>query len=296
MPEKKKHSKRKKRSSGGGNSYGGVAKKIKPVAEAIEEDYLKALIHGRSASGKTTFACDFPKPLLIIDCKEKGTKSVRNVDGVFVYRATTFEEVQEALWFLIANKDGYKTVIVDTVSQLQALAITVVLGSKAKTVKGGLRWGSITQSQYGDIAQNMKSLISDFKDLNMHVVFLAQERVFTVEEDEEEDADALLPEVGPSVMPSIAGSLNAAVDYAFSTFVRIRTIKNKKTRKKTKRIEYCMRIGPHTYYYTKVRSPKGKATPDIIVDPTFAKLEAIIQGEYENGKKKKRQQKRRVKR
>ena len=301
MPVKKRNSRRKKKDKGGGNSYGGVARKIRPVADVVDEEFIKVLIHGRSGSGKTTLACDFPKPLLIIDCKERGTKSVHDIKGVFVYEAETFEEVQECLWHLQDNKEGYKTVVIDTVTQLQALAIAQVLGDKADAAKGGVRWATLTQGQWGDVAQNLKALVSDFKDLELNTVFTAQERVFTVEEDEEEEEDAILPEVGPAVSPSVAGALNAAVDYAVSTFVRVRTEtkKDRKTKKKTSKkiIEYCLRTGPHTYYYTKVRSPKGTTTPHLVVDPTFKKLEAIIQGDYKNGKEEKdKGKKRRVNR
>jgi hypothetical protein len=79
-------------------------------------------------------------------------------------------------------------------------------------------------------------------------------------------------------MPSVASFLNGAVKIIGNTYIRERhEIKDKR---KVRSVEYGMRLGPHAYYTTKVRSPVGVAVPDAIVDPTYEKLLAIMRGDY----------------
>jgi len=44
--------------------------------------------------------------------------------------------------------------------------------------------------------------------------------------------------------------------------------------------EYCLRIGPHAYYNTKIRQPKGSFTPDILKDPSYDKLVSLMKGDF----------------
>jgi hypothetical protein len=110
----------------------------------------------------------------------------------------------------------------------------------------------------------------------MHVVFIAQDRTFNV--DDEEGSEQLTPEIGPGLSPSIAKTLNAAVGMIGNTFIRERQTKGKggKTREK---LEYCLRIGPNPVYITKVRKPRSIEPPSVIVDPSFEDIMSIIRGE-----------------
>ena len=61
--------------------------------------------------------------------------------------------------------------------------------------------------------------------------------------------------------------------------------KERKVGKKTlvrktrgKGIEYCLRIGAHPIYMTGFRVPVGTVLPDMIVDPSFEKIDKLIQG------------------
>lgn len=58
---------------------GSVLDRIAPVA--LPASGMKMNVYGRSGTGKTTFACTFPKPLLLVGT-EDGTRSVYTVKGV----------------------------------------------------------------------------------------------------------------------------------------------------------------------------------------------------------------------
>lgn len=46
-------------------------------------------------------------------------------------------------------------------------------------------------------------------------------------------------------------------------------------------VVYCMRIGPHAYYETKIRQPKGSFTPDIIENPDYNVMVSLMKGELQ---------------
>jgi hypothetical protein len=116
-------------------------------------------------------------------------------------------------------------------------------------------------------------------DAGIHVVFLAHDRATTTDDDS--GVDQIDPTVGARIMPSVASFLNGAVKVIGNTFIRETfSLQNKR---KVRQVEFAMRIGPHSIYTTKTRSPVGISSPDIIVNPSFDKLVAVLQGEYSNG-------------
>lgn len=238
-------------------------------------EVLSVLAWGRPGTGKTTFGATFPGPILLLDIREKGTDSVSNVKGLKVGQITEWSEFESVYWYLNKGDHGFKTVIVDQVSQLQDLAT-----SQAKKDAGKDEDADMSQRLFGQTASLMKTWLLNYRDLNeqgIHVVFLAHDRVSKGDETAGGD-DQLEPEVGPRVMPSVASFLNGLVKIIGNTYIRENfAIVNKR---KVRSVEYGMRIGPHAYYTTKVRSPVGIVSPDSIVDPTFEKLLAIMRGDY----------------
>ena len=56
-------------------------------------------LYGRPGTGKTTIACTGPKPLLLIDVKDKGTDSGKREDlepgDITVFELENFDEIYE---------------------------------------------------------------------------------------------------------------------------------------------------------------------------------------------------------
>lgn len=257
---------------------GDIASRIVPVAKLVEK--YKVVVYGRSGTGKTTFAASFPKPALLIDCNDRGTDSVADVKGLDVLPARSLKDIDQVYWMLNANKKGYQTVIIDTVSMAQDFATKEVLAEGNKNEEDAGQWGSMTKRDWGEVSGRLKSMIHRYRDLDMHVIFIAQDRVFNGGEEDTDDG-AIQPEVGPRLMPSVASVMNAAVHLIGNTFVKeqVSVIKIGVKKKEKRKIQYCMRIGPHSSYITKVRKPKGVEVPRFIVDPTFETLEELKRGE-----------------
>lgn len=241
--------------------------------------------YGRAGSGKTTLAATFPQPVLIMDIKDKGSDSVAeyDIDEVPILPVNDFESFQDYYYYIKANPKEYGTVVIDTMSMLQQLAMEDYLVQKKGKAEDAGKWGGMTKQGYGDVSSELKQWIIRFRDLKdkgIEVVFLAQDRVFNA--GEESDSESMLaPEVGPRLFPSVASHLNAAVNVLAHCYIRekvsIKEVKGKK--KEVIKQQYCLRMSPDAMYQTKARKPKDITIPDVIVNPDYDKLINILNGD-----------------
>jgi hypothetical protein len=159
----------------------------------------------------------------------------------------------------------YKSIIIDQITNLQDMGMDDVRQRSRKTTKE-----LFSQRNWGQLGGQLKEWITNFRGMAdmYNILFIAHQRTFGGGDEED---NALDPVVGARVMPSIGSFLDGAVDAIGSTFVREEEIK--KGNKTERRVEYCMRIGPHAYYLTKVRRPvEAGPVPDFIVNPTYQKI------------------------
>jgi len=237
-------------------------------------------IYGRSGSGKTTFAASFPKPIAVLDIRDQGTDSIRDVKDVFVNSVSNWEEFEEVYYWLKDNPTKFKTVVIDTITQAQQLCLEHVLIDKRKSAERAGDWGTMTRREWGDVSGMMKDQIINLRDLPMEVVFLAQERATVGSEEEDNPDKMIVPEVGPAVIKSVATTLNAAVNVIGNTFIRqyqyTKLIKGKRVEKEEP--QYCLRVGPNPVYTTKIRKPKSIIAPSFIENPEYKDVIDLIKG------------------
>ena len=247
-----------------------IASRIKPIAEIVTpESYL---FYGRSGTGKTTLACSFPKPLLLLDINDKGTDSVVDVKEVDVLQCKNWNDLEEIYWFL-EGKTKYKTVVLDTITQMQNFGIT-----KMKVEIKGDSKAPMTRPMWGELSGQMKNLLLMYRELPLILIMTAQDRTESVEEGTEVVyMDEIDPAVGPAVMPSIANVVNPAVKVLGQTYIK--EVRIQEGGKIIRRIGWRLRIGPHPYYITKVRSIKSIKIPANIKNPTYEKIKNALRGE-----------------
>jgi hypothetical protein len=253
------------------SDFDDLVSRITPVHELPL--IVAALFYGKAGTGKTTLAATFPGPILHLDIREKGTDSISDVKGVDTVDILTWPDFEKAYWYLKSGKAKYKTVIVDAVTQLQDLAMSSVVGEAGKKEDD-----VVSQRMWGMISGRMKTWIVNYRDLveeSVNVVFLAHTRK---NEGEETEDNEVAPEIGPRLMPSVASVLTACVKIIGNTFIQESFTKEEN--RKIRNVKYCMRLGPHGVYETKIRQPKGSFTPDILEDPSYAKLVSIMKGEF----------------
>lgn len=222
--------------------------------------------------------------MLYINIRDDGEDSISDVKGIKALDVLEFADLEDAYWWLKENPKAFKSVVLDTVSQLQTIVVKETAARKKKgNVSRAGDWGTMSKRDWGDVAALLKEWLSNFRDLTgdgMEVVFIAQDRAFNVD-DEGEDEEALAPEIGPALSPSVAKHLNAAVTVIGNTFIRERAVKSKDPDRKKETLvkEYCLRVGPSSLYVTKVRKPKSSKVPEVIVDPEYSDIVDIIEGE-----------------
>lgn len=252
-----------------------------PLHDPGERGHRSFVLYGRSGTGKTTLAATWPKPALLLDIKDVGDDSISDVLNLKVMDINNVDDMETAYWYLYNKsiKMPYKTVILDTVSQLQQLFVQKI--SKAGDKAG--QWGTMTMRNWGDCAMQMKAWITRFRDLPVDVVFIAQDRVFGAGDDDDTDTSIIQPEVGPALSPSIAKHLNASVHVIGHTFIRRRKLKRplgSTGKAKQKEVtEFCLRMAPDPVYTTKIRKPKSQAFPGMLVNPSYDIIKDIIRGE-----------------
>ena len=265
---------------------GSVWDRIEPLGVGLD-DGIKINIYGRSATGKTTLWATFPKPILAIICsggKKAGellsinTPEYRKtIKKVVVHDSGEIEELVQ----MQESTEEFATVVLDHASGLQGLVLKEILG--LDNLPKQLSWGLATQQQYGQLALRVKEHLSSLLDLSCNVVIVAQEREFNVEN----ESEVITPYVASALTPSIVGWLHPACNYIAETFIRPKTVSKRiKVGKSTidqeerveGKVEYCLRVGPHDVYTTKFRVPKGRELPSTIVDPSYKKIKALIDG------------------
>lgn len=251
------------------------------VAVEDTDDNLVMLVYGQSGRGKTYFASTFPKPVLVIDVNERGTNTIKGIPGVDVRRITNWDEFEAGYWYLEGGTK-YKSVIIDQITNLQDLGINEI---RRRAKKGPTEL--ISKKNWGELGGLMKQWIDNYRLLKdqYNILFIAHERIFSGG-DEEEEEGVIDPDVGARVTPSTKSFLDGAMDAIGSCFIKESVIK-KKGGKKERRVDYCMRVGPHAYYITKIRRPPSAGPlPAFIVNPTYQKIRDLEAGKPIAAKKK----------
>lgn len=254
-----------------------IASRIKPLAET--DLYLTMLAYGKSGTGKTVFSGSWPKPLLLLDIREKGHESIVDVDGIDLLPIERWSDLEEVYWDVLDKKDKYRSVVLDQLTAMQALGMQHLKDEKSMKPSE-----PFSQRAWGQLSGMMQTWIHNYRELysqGYHVCFNAHERL---RDAEETDDERIAPSVGSNLMQSVSSFVNGAVSVIGNTFIR--EVVDKK--EKTKEIQYCMRVGAHAYYAAKLRRPVSAGpTPDVIVNPTFDKIIKLSRGESLQRKVKK---------
>lgn len=244
--------------------------KITPLGQTNR--FLTMLCYGKANTGKTVFSCTFPKPLLLIDIKEEGEDSVTDVEGGDIIHIDEWEELEELYWEIRDGelKGKYKSLVLDQLTAMQSLGM-------AKIRKDNNQKPSevFSQRSWGRLSGLMQEWLYNFRELKkqkMHICFNAHERL---RESDAEDDDRIAPSVGSNLMSSVASFVNGAVSVIGNTFIR----EDYDKKAKTTEYKYCMRVGPHAYYATKIRRPVSAGPPpSVIVNPSFDKIFRLTEG------------------
>jgi len=240
-------------------------------------------IYGEAKSGKTRLLSTFPKPLLIIGT-EDGTGSISNVPDVDFVMIRKSADVSLLVDHAI-NSRKYKTVGLDNATFLQQFVLAEMLGMPEvpKQFPRGVMAG-VDNQEYSAITKNTLAQLQRFAPYG-NVVWLSHERDHTSKENKgiAPSLELMSPVVTSAVSKAVAIWLNGIADYVCQTFKRGKLEKVDDgvggfIEQHTDKGEYCLRVGPHPIYMTGFRVPMGVELPDVIVDPSYAKMAQYAYG------------------
>ena len=175
----------------------------------VGKDQLKMLIFGESGSGKTTLAKTIKEPTIIISA-ESGLLSIAGSgidviditlddEGKLLSKDKRIERLQEAYLYLLTPeaKAKYKWVFVDSLTEINSCMF-----DKLRVEFPDL---SDNLKLYGQLAQNMRSLIKSFRDLPQYNVVLVA--LSAIDKDENNKRF-----IGVDLIGKIAGQVNGYFD------------------------------------------------------------------------------------
>lgn len=158
-----------------------------------ENAFIKSLIYGPSGAGKTTFSATAPNP--IFASSEKGLLSIRHLNPQFV-EINSLQDLKNLYNFLKNEKHDFETCVIDSITEINDI-IKSEIETKNKR--------NMQLQDWGILQKEIKDILRKFRDLPMHIIFLAQE---TTEKDEEKIVKYL---------PSLNGKSATEIAYYMDT-------------------------------------------------------------------------------
>lgn len=179
---------------------------------------LTVLCHGASKSGKSTLAVTAPAPRLLLDA-EAASRFLK-IKRVYWDPATEKPPVDDGTWdtcvvptrdwatvetvyqWLASGEHPFKSLIIDSVSEIQSRYIEHVAGRK-----------QLTQAQWGDAYRAVGGLVRDIRDLTMHPTHPIECVVMT----------AMTKQVDGKFRPWCQGQLQAVLPYLMDSVIYLYT-------------------------------------------------------------------------
>ncbi len=215
------------------------------VSVDLADPWVNILVYGRNGAGKTRFAATAPN-VIIGDVNEQGTRSAKG-SGAKKFPIDKWSDVGDLYWYLKSGEHDFESVALDTITALNRLCLQMVLG-EAEDRDPNRETGMPDRRAYGRAGELMRSQLLAFRNLPMHVIFTAQERVI---KDEDTDEPVLHTPDLPGGSRGIAMGSVSIIGRVFRKEVKFR---KKGSKEIETRWEDRMLVGPHEEFDTKDRT------------------------------------------
>ena len=239
-----------------------AAKRITRPAE--KKRFPKFLIYARNKKGKSTFGISAGVDRTLVLDPEKGTDEMRTKNP-HVWHIERWEDIDDAFNFLKYGKHDYQWVVVDGLTKFSNMALKYVMKLQEEKSLDRIP-GMVQQRDYGKAGELMKDMLTRFHNLDMGVVFTAQERMEEPQDSEEDDdIEGGAAMYVPDMPKGVRGYANSIVDVIGRLYV---------VREEGKKPERRLWIGESLKYDTGYRS--DHTLPDMVRNPTLPKLVRLI--------------------
>ena len=148
----------------GGYNMNDIISRIKSPSDLVDSQGAKLLVYGISGGGKTSLCQTAPGKTLVISM-EAGLLSIKDAQNLTAIEVKEASEIEEIAQLLESGKLDYDTVCLDSVTEMSE----IVLANE-------LRKNKDPRKAYGEVIQIMTKTMRRFRDLPIHVVFIAKQQ------------------------------------------------------------------------------------------------------------------------
>lgn len=268
-------------------NYLAIAKQ-KIVRPKSMQSYRKILVYGRKKRGKTRFSLSGGIESTLVLDPENGTDTMKHLNP-YVWPLTKWEDLQEAYGALRTGKlspkflgqgsstEPFTWVSVDGLTKLNNMALHYVR-RVAEERDLDRQPGMIDRRDYNKSGELMKQMLANFHTMKMNVIYTAQERMISTEEDDETSESSYF--FVPDLPQAVRGDVNSLVEVIGRIYTTRVTVKLKGGSTE-ERIQRRLWVGIHEKYDTGYRS--DFVMPDFVKSPTLPKLVALMLTGTEEG-------------
>lgn len=226
--------------------------------------YAKVCAYGRNGSGKTRLAASAPK-VIIANFPEEGDRSIKGVSGARIVEIHNWQQVGTLYWYLKGGNHPFQSVSLDTITAMNGLALSFVLGEADERDPTRERQQPDKRT-WGRAGQLMRGMLLAYHNLPMHVIFCAQERRIR-----DQDTEELL-EVTVDLPASSRGVAMGSVGILGRMVPREVRVKGKTGVKK--QWQDHLVVGPHEVVQTKDQT---NSLGTVLRNPTMPKIIQVWQ-------------------
>lgn len=153
--------------------------KIERVSQVTQS--FNMLVYGNSGVGKTTLAGSSAavkemSPVLLVDIEGGNLSLKKTYPDVEVVRVKTWDQMQDVYDELHRGKSGYRTVIIDSLTEVQWFSMAGVMDEMVAKAKreGDDRDPDIpSQREWGKNINQVRKFVRAFRDLDVNTIFTA---------------------------------------------------------------------------------------------------------------------------
>ncbi len=203
------------------------------VNNGIEKPRLKCLIYGKPGVGKTIMAgqaMDHPDlgEVLFLPI-EGGLLSIADKDPKWIDvgkgpdgrpNGRTLANLEDLVWKLVTKAPGfaeYKTLVIDSVTDLQVRDLEDIVGEEKKQTSSR-DLGDIHIGDYGKDTARMRRILRMLRDSDLNVILTALSKE-VIPEGKDKPTDA-----GPALTKSLAESIMGYMDFVWYLYVKQKVV------------------------------------------------------------------------
>lgn len=202
---------------------------IKPISERLvigtaadAVEYISLFMYGDPGAGKTRLAStaqdhEDTSPVLFLDI-DGGTTTFRKRRDIGVIKVRDLASLVKIHEELEIDAGGYKTVVLDSLSELNKLDLRAIMKHAKATSSNPDKIDIDVPSprEWGKVSEHMRTIVRAYKNLPMHSIFTAHMHAEHENAKDQEGPILIRPELQPKKMKTQLPGFTDIVGYLYT--------------------------------------------------------------------------------